>query len=90
MITGFISGQPDYSAMAPEFAEETRGMLPRLRSDFTPLGELRSIKFRGPFMMGGDEFEIAFANGTRLMAIVLDPTGKIVAASPPMMVPPEN
>ena len=90
LIAGFISGQPDYSAMAPEFAEETRRMLPQLRSDFTPLGELRSIKFRGPFMMGGDEFEIAFANGTRLIAIVLDPTGKIVAASPPMMVRPER
>ena len=90
LIAGFISGQPDYTAMAPEFAEETRRMLPRLRSDFTPLGELRSIKFRGPFMMGGDEFEIAFANGTRLMAIVLGPNGKIVAASPPMMVRPEN
>ncbi len=90
LVAGFLSGQPDYSVMAPEFAEETRRILSRLRGDFAPLGELRSIKFRGPFMMGGDEFEIAFANGTRRMAIVLDPNGKIVAASPPMIVRPEQ
>ena len=76
--------------MAPEFADETRRRLTQLRGDFTPLGEPQSVKFRGPFAMGGEEFEIKFANGTRLMALVLDPNGKIVAASPPMPVPVEE
>lgn len=90
LIAGFISGQPDYSVMAPKFAEQTRGKLPQLREGLAPLGELRTLKFLRPFMAGGDEFELTFANGTRRMAIMLDPTGKIIAASPPMMVKPNQ
>jgi hypothetical protein len=48
------------------------------------------IKFLRPYMAGGDVFELTFANGTRRMAILLDPTGKIMAASPPMMVKPNQ
>ena len=88
LVAGFVSGQPDYSAMNPRFADQTRRELPRFLEAFSPLGEPRTIKFRRPFMLGGDEFELGFANGTRRMAILLDPTGKIDAASPPMMVPP--
>jgi hypothetical protein len=86
LVVGFISGQPDYSIMESRFADETRRNLSRLRADFTPLGELRSIRFRGP-MMGGDEFELTFANGVRRMPILLDPNGKIVAALPPIEAP---
>lgn len=86
LVLGFISGQPDYSIMEAKFADETRRNLSRLRADFTPLGELRSIKFRRP-MMGGDEFELTFANGVRRMPIVLDSNGKIVATLPPIEVP---
>ncbi len=88
LIVGYISGQPDYSVMVPRFADETRRDLSRLRAAFSPLGELRTIKFRRPFMLGGDEFELSFANGTRRMVILLDPNGKILGASPPMMVQP--
>lgn len=86
LIAGFISGQPDYSIMAPEFADRTRRELSRLRADFSPLGELRSIRFRRP-LMGGDEFELTFANGIRLMPILLDSNGKIVAMLPPIPAP---
>jgi hypothetical protein len=89
LIAGFISGQPDYSIMEPEFADQTRRNLPRLRADITPLGELRSVRFRRP-MMGGDEFELRFANGIRWMPIVLDSNGKIVATLPPIEPPTQQ
>jgi hypothetical protein len=76
--------------MAPKFADQTRTKLSQLREGLAPLGELRMIKFLRPYMAGGDEFELTFANGTRRMAILLDPTGKIMAASPPMMVKPNQ
>ncbi len=87
LVAGFISGQPDYSILAPRVADEARRDLPRLHAALAPLGELRSIKFRRP-MMGGDEFKLTFANGSRLMAIMLGPDGKIVAALPPIPAPP--
>ncbi len=89
LVMGYISGEPDYSIMAPRFADETRRELPRLRAALSPLGELRSIKFRRP-LIGGDEFELTFANGSRLMPIVLGSDGKIIAALPPIPVPPGN
>jgi hypothetical protein len=66
--------------MTFDFAELTRSQLTRLREGLVPLGEVRSIKFRGPSMMGGDEFEVAFANGTRRISVALDPTGKVSGA----------
>jgi hypothetical protein len=89
LIAGYLSGQPDYSVMAPKFADQTRRDLPRLHAELTPLGELRSVKFRRP-MMGGDEFVLKFANGSRLMPVVLDQDGKIVAALPPIPAPVEE
>lgn len=89
LIVGYVSGQPDYSVMSPEFADQTRRDLSRLRADLSPLGELQSIKFRAP-MMGGDEFELRFAYGIRRMPIVLDSSGKIIATLPPIEVPAEN
>lgn len=86
LVVGFISGEPDYSIMAPEFADRTRRELSRLRSDFSPLGELRSVRFRRP-LMGGDEFELRFANGIRLMPIRLDSNGRIVEMLPPIPAP---
>jgi hypothetical protein len=89
LIAGYLSGQPDYSIMAPAFADQTRRDLSRLNAELMPLGELLSVKFRRP-MMGGGEFLLRFANGSRMMPIVLDQNGKIVAALPPIPAPPEE
>jgi hypothetical protein len=89
LILGYVSGQPDYSIMAPKFADQTRQDLSRLHAEFIPLGELRSVKFRRP-MMGGGEFLLRFAHGNRLMPIVLDQNGKIEAALPPIPAPLEE
>jgi len=80
IIAGYASGNPDYAAMAAEQADMTRRQLAMLQAQFAPLGELRSMKFRGP-LQGGDEYELHFANGDRMMALALDPAGKILAIS---------
>lgn len=89
LIAGLASGTPDYSAMTPEFADLTAKQLPQLKSLVSPLGEIQSIRFRGPDMIGGDEYEIAFANGLRVMGIAMTADGKIIGASAPMVPPPE-
>jgi hypothetical protein len=87
LIAGYVSGKPDYAAMTPELADMTRRRLSDLQAEFSLLGELRSMKFHGPDMLGGDEYELHFANGARMMALVLDPDGKILAASTLMPLP---
>lgn len=80
-ITGLVSGNPDYAAMTPEFANFNREHLPMLRKTFLlPLGELRSIKFEDVGVMGGDEYRATFANGAIIVAITLDPDGKVQGA----------
>jgi len=80
VIEGYASGSPDYAAMTAEQAEMTRRQLPQLQAQFAPLGELKSMKFRGP-LRGGDEYELHFGKGDRMMALALDPAGKILAVS---------
>lgn len=89
LIAGYLSGAPDYSIMTAEFADQTRRDLARLKAELMPLGALQSVQFRRP-MMGGGEFLLTFANGRRMMPIVLDEDGKIVAALPPIPAPPER
>jgi hypothetical protein len=80
-IAGLVSGNPDYASMTPEFASFNREHLPMLRQTFLlPLGELRSIKFEGVGMMGGDEYRASFANGAIIFAVALDANGKVVGA----------
>ena len=80
-ITGIASGNPDYAAMTPEFASFNREHLPMLRQTLLqPLGELRSIKFEDVGMMGGDEYRASFAKGAVIVAIMLDPNGRVAGA----------
>jgi hypothetical protein len=90
LIAGLSAGAPDYAAMSPEMADLTRRQLPDLHAQFSPLGELLSLKFHGPDMLGGDEYELHFAKGDRMMALLIDPSGKIVAASSLIPLPAER
>jgi hypothetical protein len=87
LIAGYASGEPDYAALTPEFAAMTRARLGALKARFSALGELRSMTFRGPDMLGGDEYVLRFANGNRMMAVLLDPAGKILEVSSAMPLP---
>jgi hypothetical protein len=66
--------------MSPEFAEATRQQLPQLHGLMDRLGELRSLKFVGP-AMGGDAYEVTFANGALVMSMMLGPDGKIAGSA---------
>jgi hypothetical protein len=79
LIAGYLSGDPDYAAMTPQAADQVRGSLPQTHARLAALGALQSIRFRQPDMMGGDEFDVTFANGAVIMALVLDPGGRITA-----------
>jgi hypothetical protein len=83
LIAGYRSGNPDYANMMPGAAGQVHGSLPQMQARLATLGELKSIRFRQPDMMDGDEFEMSFANGALIMAVVLDPEGKIAAVGPP-------
>ena len=79
-IIGLASGNPDYTAMVPQFADFSRQQLPMTRAIFTPLGELRSTKFEGAGMMGGDEYLATFAKGAMIVDVMLDQNGKVFGA----------
>jgi hypothetical protein len=81
LVAGATTGQPDYGAMTDQFAELTRQHLPRAQTMFAELGELRSVTFREVDMMGGDVYDVAFANGALVMAVLLGPDGKIAGGS---------
>ena len=44
---------------------------------FASLGELKSVTYREPGPMGGDAYDVVFANGGLIMGIALTPEGKI-------------
>lgn len=81
LIAGAQSGAPNYDAMSPQFAEVVRAQMPGTPGLFAPLGELKSVTFRGPDMMGGDAYNVVFANGGLIMGVVLGPDGKILGGS---------
>ncbi len=64
-----------------ELAATARRQLRELQDEFSSLGELRSLSFHGPDTLGGDEYELHFTKGSRIMALVIGAGGKIVAAS---------
>jgi len=79
-IAGLASGNPDYAAMTPEFAKFNREQLSMTRGIFVPLGELRSTKFEGAGMSGGDEYRATFAKGAMLVDVVLNAERKVAGA----------
>jgi hypothetical protein len=76
-VAGLASGSPDYDKLAPQFAEVVRQQLPRTQGLFGSLGELKSVTYREPGAMGGDSYDVVFANGGLIMSVMLDADGKI-------------
>ena len=83
LVSDLAAGKPNYSAMTPDLADLMRQQLPRLQGQLSQLGALQKMRFHRP-MMGGDEFVLSFAHGKALMAIMLNPDGKIENALPPL------
>ncbi|GAA0269361.1 hypothetical protein GCM10009127_06600 [Alteraurantiacibacter aestuarii] len=78
IVAGVTNEPPDLTAMNPRQADMLRPQLPALQAQLRPLGEIRSVSFIGPGLPTGDAFEVAFANGTRVMTVMLDPEGLLV------------
>ncbi len=76
-IAGLASGAPDYDTLTPQFADVVRQQMDRTRSVFASLGELKSVTFREPGPVGGDGYDVVFANGALIMSVMLTPDGKI-------------
>jgi hypothetical protein len=88
LVAGLASGSPDYDNLSPQFAEVVRRDLPRTHDLFASLGELKSMTYREPGVMGGDAYDLVFANGGLIMSVMLDADGKnaggtIQPAGPP-------
>jgi hypothetical protein len=87
IIASYASGDPDYAAMTPDFAAQIRKDAPHLQAILSPLGDIKTLRFLDIDQLGGDRFEVSFAHGLRIMAIILAPDGKVLATSDP--VPPQ-
>ena len=81
MIETTARGQPDYDQYGPGLAEAVRSQLPAVQERLAALGPIQSVTFRGPSTIGGDSFEVKFANGALLWSISLTPEGKIGGAN---------
>ena len=55
----------------------TRQQLPQIQALFARMGQVKSLTFNGPFAMGGDAYDVAFANGAMTMGVAIGPDGKI-------------
>ena len=81
MIEDVRTGKPDYQSMSTSLADATRQQLPRLQADFTELGALQSMTFKGVGPAGPDIYLVKFANGSLEYRIWLAPDGKIDGAN---------
>ena len=77
LVAGLASGSPDYDKLSPQFARVVRRDLPMTHPMFSSMGELRSVTFRGRGPMGGDVYDLVFANGGVTMSAALDADGRM-------------
>jgi hypothetical protein len=87
-VAGLATGSPDYDKLSSQFAEVVRQQLPMTQSRFASLGELKSVTYREPGAMGGDAYDVVFANGGLIMSVMLDADGKIAGGTIQPVGPP--
>ena len=80
LLAGLVSGKPDYSRMAPEFANVTREQLPGLQKWLSDLGALKSLTFVRVQPQGGDDFDAEFENGALRIGLGVNDDGRIEGA----------
>ena len=84
LIAGYASGKVDEAIMTSEAAIHLREMVPQAQARLASLGALKSVSFREVDPIGASRYELSFERGTAIMALFLDPKGKIFFASPLM------
>jgi hypothetical protein len=88
LIAFYLGGEKPSDILTPGSADQTGHLQPQALAVLAPLGALKSVNFRRPFIMGGDEYDVRFERGVVTMALMVGSDGKIAAASPPMPAPP--
>ena len=84
LIAGYAEGKLDETIMTSEAAARLRQMLPQTRAALASLGALKSVRFLEADPIGANRYELSFERGTAIIALFLDPGGKIFFASPIM------
>ena len=77
ILAGVTQEPADLNALVPSQAEALRPQLPQIQSELRSLGAVASVRFLGPGLPAGDEFEVTFANGARVMTVILGPDGRL-------------
>ena len=81
LIDGLASGQPDYAAMTPAFADLNRRQLAQLQSMISGLGAVQTVTFKAVGPAGPDIYEVKFEKGAQEWRIWLSPDGKVDSAN---------
>jgi CubicO group peptidase (beta-lactamase class C family) len=80
LVTGLMSGAPNYDAMTPQFAAVTRQQLSALRAALNQWGPVQSIQFRSVNNQGMDAYEVTHEHGVSEWQIGLTADGKVSGA----------
>ena len=82
LIRGVRAGSVNFDERFGErMAIAARAGFEQMQSDIQPLGELKTLAFKGVGPGGGDIYLATFANGQRVFRVLLDPQGRIDAMS---------
>jgi thiol-disulfide isomerase/thioredoxin len=76
LITGIVSGQPNYDEMNPT----TRQQLLQLQAGIAARGAVQSVEFKGVSNTGGDRYDVKQEYGSSQWEIALGTTGIITGA----------
>jgi hypothetical protein len=101
LIEGLAAGMPDYAAMTPEFAAQTKQQIRFLQPGAAAAGAIQRIDFAGIDTEGRNIYQVHQANGTTNARIALDADGKVEFAllrpaptpgerRPPARIPPRH
>lgn len=80
LLQGLLSGEPDYTALVPAYAQMVRRRLPQLQAVASYFGEVRSIEFEGVGRRGFDVYKVQRERGLARWRISLDQEGRILGA----------
>jgi hypothetical protein len=88
LLAGRTAPEPDYTLLSADAGEPGRAALAATHRRLQPLGDPQAIHFRRPDGFGFDEFTLVYPDHTLLVAIDLDPAGKLIGLIGPDKVSP--
>jgi len=70
-------GHPRYDRLSQTFGEIVRDQLPNIKARLDKLGPVQTITFDSVGLMGAGVYDVKFARGAAMVAVILQPDGKI-------------